>query len=85
VIAFQVNDMTCGHCVSMITKAVRAVDKEATVNIDLASHRVEIEPTETDARALGDAIKEAGYTSVALADTAQSSPAPKPRSGCCCT
>ena len=40
-ITFQVDDMTCGHCVSMITKAVRDADKKATVNIDLASHRVE--------------------------------------------
>ena len=23
-ISFQVNDMTCGHCVSTITKAVKA-------------------------------------------------------------
>ncbi|NUZ08523.1 heavy-metal-associated domain-containing protein [Piscinibacter koreensis] len=36
-IAFQVNDMTCGHCVSTITKAVRAVDKQASVSIDLAN------------------------------------------------
>ena len=29
-IAFEVNDMTCGHCVSIITKAVKAADiKEA--------------------------------------------------------
>lgn len=32
-ITFEVKDMTCGHCVSTITKAVRAVDKEATVRI----------------------------------------------------
>ena len=43
-IAFQVNDMTCGHCVSTITKAVRAVDKGASVEVDLARHRVTIDP-----------------------------------------
>ena len=63
-IAFQVNDMTCGHCVSTVTKAVKSVDKGAAVTIDLASHRVEIEPTEANAQALSDAIKEAGYTPV---------------------
>lgn len=80
-IAFEVNDMTCGHCVSSITKAVRAIDRKATVSIDLAGHRVEIEPTETDAQELSDAIKEAGYTPVAVG--AASVPA-KARSGCCC-
>ena len=51
-ITFQVDDMTCGHCVSMITKAVRAADQKASVNIDLASHRVDIEPTEATAQQL---------------------------------
>ena len=55
-IAFELNDMTCGHCVSAITKAVRAIDQKATVSIDLAAHRVEIESTETDARDLSHAI-----------------------------
>ena len=63
-IAFQVNDMTCGHCVSTVTKAVKSVDKGASVTIDLASHRVEIEPAEANAQALSDAIKEAGYTPI---------------------
>ena len=63
-IAFEVNDMTCGHCVSTITKAVKATDKDAEVRIDLARHRVEIEPRDADARELGDAIKDAGYTPV---------------------
>ncbi|MDP1590468.1 MAG: heavy-metal-associated domain-containing protein [Prosthecobacter sp.] len=63
-IAFQVNDMTCGHCVSTITKAIKATDQDAKVQVDLASHRVDIEPGEADAASLSDAIKEAGYTPV---------------------
>lgn len=63
-IAFQVNDMTCGHCVSTITKAVKEADKTAQVQIDLASHRVAIEPGEASADELRDAIVEAGYTPV---------------------
>ena len=63
-IAFEVNDMSCGHCVSTITKAVKGADKDATVNIDLARHRVEIEPRDADAQQFSDAIKEAGYTPV---------------------
>lgn len=65
-IAFEVNDMTCGHCASTITKAVKAADKDARVRIDLARHRVEIEPDDADAQELSDAIKEAGYTPVAV-------------------
>jgi copper chaperone len=69
-IAFQVNDMTCGHCVSTITKAVKAVDQQAVVRVDLASHRVEIDPGGSDAQQLRDAIQEAGFTPVPA--TAQS-------------
>ena len=83
-ITFQVDDMTCGHCVSMITKAVRDADKKATVNIDLASHRVDIEPTETTPQQLAEAIKDAGYTPVAVAGGAESNSAAKSTSGCCC-
>ena len=63
-IAFQVNDMTCGHCVSIVTKAVKSVDEGAAVAIDLASHRVEIEPAAANAEQLSDAIRDAGYTPV---------------------
>lgn len=60
-ITFEVNDMTCGHCVSTITKALKAVDKDAKVQVDLATHRVQIEPSEADAEELAQAIKDAGY------------------------
>jgi len=63
-IAFQVDDMTCGHCVRTIAEAVKGADADATVRIDLGSRRVEIEPARTDARRLRDAIAEAGYTPV---------------------
>jgi copper chaperone len=61
-IAFEVKDMTCGHCVGTITQAVKDVDRDAKVDIDLARHRVEIEPAAADAQTLAEAIKEAGYT-----------------------
>ena len=64
-IAFEVNDMTCGHCASMITKAVKGADKDARVSIDLAKRRVEIESATSDRDELSEAIKDAGYTPVA--------------------
>lgn len=32
-IAFEVKDMTCGHCVGTITKAVKAVDRDARKSV----------------------------------------------------
>lgn len=61
-IAFEVKDMTCGHCVSMITKALKGADNGAKVRIDLATHRVEIEPSTASPEELSEAIKDAGYT-----------------------
>lgn len=64
-ITFEVQDMSCGHCVSTITAAVKALDAQARVQIDLASRRVDIEPASADAAALREAITEAGFTPVA--------------------
>jgi copper chaperone len=63
-IAFEVNDMTCGHCVSTITKALKATDQDARVQIDLATHRVQVEPAAADAEEIAEAIRDAGYTPV---------------------
>ena len=63
-IAFEVNDMTCGHCVSTIAQALKEADRDARVQIDLATHRVQIEPAAADALQLAEAIREAGYTPV---------------------
>ena len=38
--------LTCGHCVSMVTKAIKQADPKAGVEIDLASHRVRVETVE---------------------------------------
>lgn len=62
-IEFQVNDMTCGHCVGAITKAVAAVDPLADVEIDLPTHRVRIQGSD-HVDAMQAAIVEAGYTPV---------------------
>lgn len=83
-VTFEVQDMTCGHCVSSITKAVLAIDRSARVTTDLAMHRVRIEPAESDGTELREAIREAGYTPVPVDDGAVSTERPAPRSGCCC-
>ena len=83
-VTFEVQDMTCGHCVNSITKAVRAMDPTAQVTADLATHRVQVESTESDSTKLGDLIREAGYTPVPVEDGAVSTGRQVPRSGCCC-
>ena len=60
--AFQVNDMTCGHCVRAITQAIQAVDPAAAVSVDLAQHRVTVVSAQADAGQLSAAIAQAGYT-----------------------
>jgi copper chaperone len=81
-IAFEVNDMTCGHCVSTITKALKATDRNAKVQIELATHRVQVEPVSADAEELAEAIKDAGYTPVPVAVAASQVAAPS--AGSCC-
>lgn len=57
---FTLPTMTCGHCVSVITKAIKQVDPKAGVEIDLASHRVRVE-TVADRQTIESAVREAGY------------------------
>ena len=62
-IEFTVNDMTCGHCASSITRAVKEVDAASRCEVDLRAKKVRIE----SAHAAGDfkaAIEEAGFTPV---------------------
>lgn len=81
-IAFEVNDMTCGHCVSTITKALMAVDPSAELRFDLAVHRVEIESGDGEAEAFRQAIEASGYSPVSAKRPATRTPAPT--GGCCC-
>jgi copper chaperone len=83
-LTYRVEDMTCGHCASTITKAVRSVDSGAKVDVDLAQHLVRIEPTGTAANELLNVIAEAGYTPVQVAAEAASTTAPSTRRGGCC-
>jgi copper chaperone len=42
-IEFTIPTMTCGHCVRTVTETVHQVDAQASVDIDLVTHRVRIE------------------------------------------
>mgnify|MGYP006270299153 CR=1 FL=1 len=57
---FNVPDMTCGHCVATITKAVKAVDPAAEVKADLGARTVTVDSA-VPAAALAKALDAAGY------------------------
>ena len=63
---FKVEGMTCGHCVRAVTEAVKAVDPNATVEVDLAAGRVSVTSTAASAR-LTQAIVAEGYAAEPVA------------------
>ncbi len=79
--AFEVKDMTCGHCSGTITKALKAADKGAKVTIDLGRHVVIVESTQAKRDELRAAIADAGYTPVLIEVPAFAGPSKR---GSCC-
>ncbi|ACA16267.1 Heavy metal transport/detoxification protein [Methylobacterium sp. 4-46] len=61
----QVEGMTCGGCVEAVTRALRRLDPEAAVAVDLGQGRVSVT---TDAQALdvAQALARAGYEARAM-------------------
>lgn len=60
---FYVEDMTCGHCERAVREALAENLPGATVTVDLPRHHVRVEG---DAEKAQTAIREAGYTPVAV-------------------
>jgi copper chaperone len=56
----KVNGISCGHCVSAITKALAELDKTAKIQIDKASQTVRFDG-DADQEEVVLAIQEAGY------------------------
>jgi copper chaperone len=57
---FQVQGMTCGHCANAVTQAVKSVDPDAEVKVDLPTGKVEVR-TGSDPTRIAQAIEEEGY------------------------
>ncbi|GAB2879181.1 copper chaperone CopZ [Paraburkholderia jirisanensis] len=66
-IQFNVEGMSCQHCVSAVTNAIHERDAAAHVQVDLAAGKVSVDSTAT-VDALKDAIDDAGYTVLAVAN-----------------
>jgi copper chaperone len=59
-IEFDVQAMSCGHCVRAVTEALQEVDPAAKVDVDLAGKKVKVESA-ADRAKLVEALTEAGY------------------------
>lgn len=68
-IEFQVEGMSCQHCVAAVTKAIREQDGNARVDVQLESGRVRVE-SNAHADALRAAIVDAGYTVTGMTSNA---------------
>lgn len=62
----QVEEMSCGHCVSKVTKTVLEVDAAAKVEVDLAQRKVRVQ-SDAALEDISEAINEAGYPVTASA------------------
>ncbi len=59
-IEMKLPDISCGHCVSAVTRACKSVDPAAKVEVDLGTKQVRIESAE-DRQDFAEALIEAGY------------------------
>ncbi|WP_079229835.1 heavy-metal-associated domain-containing protein [Pseudomonas putida] len=57
---FNVQGMTCGHCVKAVTRAVQEQDAQAKVEVDLAGKQVRVLSALAPEQVLA-AIREEGY------------------------
>ncbi|MBS0294044.1 MAG: heavy-metal-associated domain-containing protein [Proteobacteria bacterium] len=57
---FTVEGMTCGHCERAVVHAVREVDTDAVVKVDLATKQVSVE-SDKAREVIANAITEEGY------------------------
>ncbi len=75
----NVQNMTCGHCVSAVTRAVQSIDPSAVVQVDLEKARVRVEGRGAIDQVIA-ALEDAGYP----ASAAGSEAAPSASKGGCC-
>ena len=61
-VTLNVPDMTCGHCAKAVAEAVKSVDSNAAVNVDLETKTVQIDSQSADAAVI-QALDAAGYPS----------------------
>lgn len=75
----SVQNMTCSHCVSAVTDAVKSIDPAAKVSVDLQTGRVRVDG-DAAADRLIHAIEDAGYPAAAVGNDAATA---LRTAGCC--
>jgi copper chaperone len=63
---YSIPSMTCGHCAGTIDQAVKSVDPQAEVTIDLKARQVSVRSAAAEAD-IAKAIRLAGFVTVAVA------------------
>jgi len=58
---FNVEGMTCGHCVRAVTQAVQSQDPAAEVKVDLAAKQVSVQ-SQLSPEVIAGLIREEGYS-----------------------
>lgn len=59
-VLFHIPKMSCGGCAASVTKAVKAIDANADVSVDLTTKLVTVRSSAAPA-SLGAALSDAGY------------------------
>ena len=77
----KITGMTCGGCVSSVTKALKAVAgvSDAKVSLQAGEAAVQFDERMTSSEQLRAAVKQAGYG----VDITLAAPAQKAKGGCC--
>jgi copper chaperone len=57
----KIEGMSCGHCVAAVRAALTDVPGVEVERVDIGSAHVTYDPTRTDARAIAEAVRDAGY------------------------
>lgn len=64
-VQLKVTGITCNHCISMVTKAITALQPDAGVKVDLAQQQVDVDST-LAVKEIIEALDEAGYPATEL-------------------
>lgn len=59
-VELHVEGMSCNHCVSSVTKSIIAIDRAATVEVDLKTNTVRVDSNQS-IDAIQAAVIDAGY------------------------
>jgi copper chaperone len=60
-LTMNISGMTCGHCVSSVTRALKGLDGVAVEQVTLGKATVSYDPVATSPTRIAEAIEEEGY------------------------